>query len=200
VTEVIRAAAELQTVCLEQGWRFCFIGGLALQRWGEPRETVDVGLTVLTGFGDSPNRKTRLALHPGPTFAAGRIKGISWNCCRIGATAHGVRAVRAFFPFTNWDSGSTKIGVAPILHRGKKVRRIPRRIRNEPGLSEDEKYLFARCLAASPEERWRMHENFLRSHGLFTRSSREKLGFKDLARLPLLERTAPLRKRTRSRS
>lgn len=60
----------------------------------------------------------------------------------------------------------------------KKVRRILRRIRNEPGLSEDEKYLFARSLAASPDERWRMHETFLRSHGLFTRSSRKKFGFK----------------------
>lgn len=34
-----------------EGWRFCFIGGLALQRWGEPRETVDVDLTLITGFG-----------------------------------------------------------------------------------------------------------------------------------------------------
>ncbi len=49
--EVIRAAYELQRLCLEQGWRFCFIGGLALQRWGEPRETVDVDLTLLTGVG-----------------------------------------------------------------------------------------------------------------------------------------------------
>jgi hypothetical protein len=51
VTEVIRAAAELQAVCARQQWRYCFIGGLALQRWGEPRETVDVDLTLLTGFG-----------------------------------------------------------------------------------------------------------------------------------------------------
>lgn len=50
--EVIRAAAELQTVCEQEGWRFCFIGGLAVQRWGEPRETVDVDLTLLTGFSD----------------------------------------------------------------------------------------------------------------------------------------------------
>ena len=49
--EVIRAAAELQAFCESQGWRFCFIGGLALQRWGEPRETADVDLTLLTGFG-----------------------------------------------------------------------------------------------------------------------------------------------------
>lgn len=49
--EVINAAAEIQAVCQAQGWQFCFIGGLALQRWGEPRETVDVDLTLLTGFG-----------------------------------------------------------------------------------------------------------------------------------------------------
>jgi len=51
VNEVIRAAAELQALCESEGWRFCFIGGLALQRWGEPRETIDVDLTLLTGFG-----------------------------------------------------------------------------------------------------------------------------------------------------
>lgn len=51
MNEVIQAAAELQAVCLARGWQFCFIGGLALQRWGEPRETVDVDLTLLTGFG-----------------------------------------------------------------------------------------------------------------------------------------------------
>jgi hypothetical protein len=49
---VITAAAEIQAFCERQAWRFCFIGGLALQRWGEPRETVDVDLTVITGFGD----------------------------------------------------------------------------------------------------------------------------------------------------
>jgi nucleotidyltransferase AbiEii toxin of type IV toxin-antitoxin system len=51
VNEVIRAAAELQAVCEEKRWRYCFIGGLALQRWGEPRETVDVDLTLIAGFG-----------------------------------------------------------------------------------------------------------------------------------------------------
>ncbi len=47
---LIQAAAELQAVCVQHTWRFCFIGGLAVQRWGEPRETVDVDLTLLTGF------------------------------------------------------------------------------------------------------------------------------------------------------
>jgi hypothetical protein len=52
VNEVIRAGAELQAVCEAHRWRYCFIGGLALQRWGEPRETIDVDLTLLTGFAD----------------------------------------------------------------------------------------------------------------------------------------------------
>ena len=50
--EVFRAAAELQKACEAEGWRFCFIGGLAVIRWGEPRETADADLTLLTGFAD----------------------------------------------------------------------------------------------------------------------------------------------------
>jgi hypothetical protein len=63
VNEVIRAAAALQAVCVAQAWRFCFIGGLAVQRWGEPRETVDVDLTLLTGFGDEGRFVTILIEH-----------------------------------------------------------------------------------------------------------------------------------------
>jgi hypothetical protein len=55
---------------------------------------------------------------------------------------------------------------------------VLRRIRRAPGLSEDEKYLFARSLAATPDERWRLHESFLRSHDLYTRSAKRKYGFK----------------------
>ena len=60
----------------------------------------------------------------------------------------------------------------------KKVARLLARIRRVRGLSEEEKYLFARSLAATPDERWQMHENFLRSHDLYTRSARKKYGFK----------------------
>ena len=48
---IFAAALEVQTFCRSRGFRFCFIGGLALQRWGEPRLTLDVDLTVLSGFG-----------------------------------------------------------------------------------------------------------------------------------------------------
>ena len=44
-------ANEVQSFCQDRGWRFCFIGGIALQRWGEPRLTADIDLTILTGFG-----------------------------------------------------------------------------------------------------------------------------------------------------
>jgi len=60
----------------------------------------------------------------------------------------------------------------------EKIGQVLRKIRGAPGLSEHEMHLFARSLAASPDERWRMHENFLRSHDLYTRSSRKKYGFK----------------------
>ena len=50
--DLFEAARQLQVFCDVQGWRSCFIGGLAVQRWGEPRVTLDVDLTVLAGFGD----------------------------------------------------------------------------------------------------------------------------------------------------
>lgn len=51
LTGPLAAAAELEAFCKGHGWRFCFIGGIAVQRWGAPRFTQDVDLTLLTGFG-----------------------------------------------------------------------------------------------------------------------------------------------------
>ncbi len=45
------AASEIQDLCRANRWGFCFIGGLAVLRWGEPRLTRDVGLTILAGYG-----------------------------------------------------------------------------------------------------------------------------------------------------
>jgi len=44
-------ALRLQQFIESRQWRFCFIGGLAVQHWGEPRLTRDIDLSVLTGFG-----------------------------------------------------------------------------------------------------------------------------------------------------
>lgn len=52
MNELVQAAAEIQDFMQSRSWRFCFIGGFALLRWGEPRFTQDVDLTLFTGFGD----------------------------------------------------------------------------------------------------------------------------------------------------
>lgn len=49
---LFHTAAELETFLIERGWQYCFIGGIALQRWGQPRLTNDVDLTIFAGFGD----------------------------------------------------------------------------------------------------------------------------------------------------
>jgi len=68
----------------------------------------------------------------------------------------------------------------------KKIQAMKKRLdRLATGLEEDEKVLFARSLAATPDERWRMHENFLRSLK------------KDMAHLPLLRKTAELNAKTK---
>ncbi len=49
---LLDAAQEIQQFCRSRHWRFCFIGGIAVQRWGEARLTRDADLTVYTGIGN----------------------------------------------------------------------------------------------------------------------------------------------------
>ena len=49
--DLLLTAKQVQEFLDGQGWRSCIIGGIAVQRWGEPRLTVDVDVTLLTGFG-----------------------------------------------------------------------------------------------------------------------------------------------------
>ncbi len=44
-------ARQLQDYLDTHRWRSCVIGGIAVQRWGEPRLTRDVDVTLLTGLG-----------------------------------------------------------------------------------------------------------------------------------------------------
>jgi len=69
VNDVIQAAAELQNFCQSQGWQFCFIGGVALQRWSEPRETVDVDLSLFAGFGQEQHFSDVLLKHFEPRIS-----------------------------------------------------------------------------------------------------------------------------------
>src|SRR4051812_30242689 len=66
---VFDAAAELQAICQREGWRFCFIGGVAVQRWGQPRFTADADLSLLTGFGGEEAYIDKLLAHFRPRMA-----------------------------------------------------------------------------------------------------------------------------------
>jgi hypothetical protein len=66
---VMQAATEVETFCRQRAWAFCFIGGIAVQRWGTPRFTQDVDLTLLTGFGSEAQFVDEVLRH-----FAGRVK------------------------------------------------------------------------------------------------------------------------------
>lgn len=51
MSALFEAARNLQTFLDAHAWRFSFIGGLAVLRWGEPRFTRDVDVTLLCPFG-----------------------------------------------------------------------------------------------------------------------------------------------------
>lgn len=64
MTELFSLALQIQNACQDNRWPFCFIGGLAVQHWGEPRFTKDVDLTILSGFGcEEPVIDACLALY-----------------------------------------------------------------------------------------------------------------------------------------
>ena len=47
-------AARFQKFVISNGWEFYFIGGLAVQIWGEPRLTRDIDLTIFTNLDNEP--------------------------------------------------------------------------------------------------------------------------------------------------
>jgi hypothetical protein len=49
---LFQAASDIQQTMAEKQWPFCFIGGLAVMRWGEIRMTQDIDICLLCGFGN----------------------------------------------------------------------------------------------------------------------------------------------------
>lgn len=49
--DLLQTARQVRDYLDHQGWRSCIIGGLAVLRRGAPRLTVDVDVTLLTGWG-----------------------------------------------------------------------------------------------------------------------------------------------------
>ncbi len=58
--ELFNEASELQRLLESDGWEFFFVGGLALQIWGEPRLTTDIDLTVFTDLQNETQKVERL--------------------------------------------------------------------------------------------------------------------------------------------
>ena len=100
LARVLSAAGDVQRYCQQQGWHFCFIGGVAVQRWGEPRLTQDVDLTLLTGFGDEEPFVDALLKELRPRRADARAFALSRRVL-LAQTADGVSVDIALgaFPF-----------------------------------------------------------------------------------------------------
>lgn len=60
----------------------------------------------------------------------------------------------------------------------KDWQKVYRKLKGMRGMDESERIQLARSLAATPDERWLIHETFLRSHGLFSHWERKAYGFK----------------------
>ena len=58
----------------------------------------------------------------------------------------------------------------------KDWRKVYRKLEGMSSLDEHEKILFARFAAATPDERWEMNVNYLRSLGCWGRSALKKFG------------------------
>ena len=51
LNNVLQLAVRVGMILEKSGIAYCFIGGTAYQRWGEPRQTNDVDATLMVGFG-----------------------------------------------------------------------------------------------------------------------------------------------------
>jgi hypothetical protein len=63
IQRVIAAALELSARLEVIGLPYCFIGGVAVQRWGQPRLTVDADATLLTGWDNEAQAIDALLTH-----------------------------------------------------------------------------------------------------------------------------------------
>lgn len=81
--DLFTAARGMQTFCFAQGWRFCFIGGLAVWRWGKPRFTQDIDLTILAGFRDEEKIVDVFLEHYGSRVPNGRDLFLSQRVLRL---------------------------------------------------------------------------------------------------------------------
>ena len=61
MTDLFAEAARLQSILEKEGRDFFFVGGIALQIWGQPRLTTDIDLTVFTNLVDETEQLKHFA-------------------------------------------------------------------------------------------------------------------------------------------
>jgi len=67
--DLIAEAASIQKFIEGKGWDFFFIGGIAVQVWGQPRVTQDIDLTVFTNLRNEPEYIDAFLARYSPKFA-----------------------------------------------------------------------------------------------------------------------------------
>lgn len=59
-SNILKLACQVGLAFEERGFPYCWIGGVAVQRWAKPRQTVDVDAMIFAGFGDEKSICTQL--------------------------------------------------------------------------------------------------------------------------------------------
>lgn len=70
--DLFEVARGVQKFLDARGWRSCIIGGVAVQRWGEPRLTRDVDITLLAGLGSEDGYVDEILRHYGTRIDGAR--------------------------------------------------------------------------------------------------------------------------------
>jgi hypothetical protein len=98
--DLLAAAREALEVVARNGHRICLIGGLVVPRWGEPRTTTDVDVSVLAPYGDEDRVLDLLLRHFSPRNAGARDFALA-NRVLLLETSNGVAldVALAAFPF-----------------------------------------------------------------------------------------------------
>ena len=96
---LIKIAAELLDFCEAQSWRACVIGGLAVQRWGEPRLTRDVDLSLLTGFGQEERFILKVIERYEPRIAEAQAFALRNRVLLVAKDGVGIDIALAAIPF-----------------------------------------------------------------------------------------------------
>jgi hypothetical protein len=103
VIDLVRQARAVQDLIEGRGWSFCFIGGIALVRWGDPRATVDVDLSLFTDFGTEAPFVDDLLAHFAPRIPNARDFALEHRVLLLYTPAgDGLDIALAGLPF-EWD-------------------------------------------------------------------------------------------------